>query len=158
MKAKIISILGIIILLCCSACEKEPVKIELTLNDELNFNNSEYRESIKELFELKNSPNNIADSLIQYYDTLKSFYLADNFQPLFIKSFEERSFVDSLLTIFDKASEHGLNPEQYNNLLIGKEFTESTDSLHYSSRYIHLANTELLVCDAILFRGSFARL
>ena len=150
MKSKIIIISGIIILLCYSACDKELVEIELTLNEKLNFDDSEYWASIKELFELKSSPNIITDSLIQYHDTLKSFYLADNFQPVFIKSFEESSFIDSLLTMFDNAGEHGLNPEQYHNKLIGKEFNKSLDSLEYPYRYIHLANTELLVCDAIL--------
>ena len=150
MKSKIIIISGIIILPFFSACEKEPVKIEPTLNEKLKFNDSEYKSAIKELLTGKSSPNIITDSLIHYYDTLKTFYLADNFQPLFVKSFEERSFIDSLLTILDNAGEHGLNPEQYHNRLIGKEYGESIDSLQYSSRYFHLANTELMVCDAVL--------
>ena len=64
--------------------------------------------------------------MLQYIDTLKYLYAEHNFQPFFIKSFEEKDFVDSLLTILGKADEHGLNPVRYHFTLIKNEFDKST--------------------------------
>ncbi len=79
------------------------------------------------------------------------FYSQRNYQPLFIKSFEEKAFLDSLLAILGKADEHGLNPELYNFTQIKEEYSNSIrNTTQKPERYQHLANTEQLVCNAIL--------
>ncbi|HEY6436181.1 MAG TPA: hypothetical protein VIY47_06300, partial [Ignavibacteriaceae bacterium] len=120
------------------------------MNEKLNFNFSEYVKIFKDQFVL--SEDNILqqDSIIHYYDTLKYFYSSRNFQPIFIKSFEDNDKVFSLISILEKADEHGLNPEQYHFNDIINEFTGATDTFPNLSRYYLLAMTELLVSDAIL--------
>jgi len=86
-----------------------------------------------------------------YKDTLKSFYAARNYKPLFIKSFEEQHFIDSLLNFIGKADEHGLNINWYHYNQIKTEFSLSIgDSIKHHGQYKNLANAELLVCDAVL--------
>ncbi len=90
------------------------------------------------------------NSFLQYYDTLRHFYLSRNFEPLFIKSFDDKKLVDSLLSFFGRAEEHGLNPEQYHFSSIRKEFYKSIDTIPSIMRYSSLANVEILVSDAVL--------
>ena len=131
-------------------CTKKSAELEKGLNEKLNFNFSEYSKIFKDQF--VSSENNIIrkDSIIHYYDTLKYFYSLRDFQPLFIQSFEDNDKVFSLISILEKADEHGLNPEQYHFSDIINEFTGATDTLPNLSRYYLLAMTELLVSDAIL--------
>jgi len=129
-----------------SGCEKK-----VGLNEKLKFSNTKYQNSFKSLFSDENFSALSKDSSFQYLDTLKDFYSARNFQPVFIKSFEQEDFINSLLIIFEKAYDHGLDPEYYHFSLIRKEFFNAiNDSINNPDRYIQLANTELFVCDAIL--------
>jgi L,D-transpeptidase YcbB len=132
-------------------CEKEPAKIDSGLNDKLNFSSADYQERLREVLHSKDSSEILKTSEMQYIDTLKYLYAEHNFQPFFIKSFEEKDFVDSLLTILGKADEHGLNPERYHFTLIKNEFNQSLkNDAEKQERFDHLVNTELLVSDAIL--------
>ena len=134
-----------------SACHQEPAKIERGINDKLYFNFSEYQTQLRANFIPLDSTKLIAVSLANNYDTLKQFYSDRDFQPLFIKSFEDKPFIDSLLNFLSKADEHGLNPERYHFTKIKDEYFRSVkDSIVKLERYEHLANLELLVCDAIL--------
>lgn len=90
------------------------------------------------------------DTLIQYYDTLRSFYLSRNFEPLFVKNFDDADIVYSILSVLEKAPEHGLNPEQYHFGSISSEFTNAIDTLPNNFRYSQLANVEVLLSDAVL--------
>ncbi len=137
-------------LLILSSCTKKTEETQKNLNEKLNFNYSEYISVFKNKIVSVDSALIKQDSLIQYYDTLKSFYKAKNYEPVFIKSFEDQDFIYSLLVILEKAGEHGLNPEQYHFSSISTEFSKAIDTLPNNSRYSHLANTELLISDAIL--------
>jgi len=145
---KYISIAGILFLIL-SACDKKPVK-EKSLNEKLNFSSTEYQKVFKSKIISLDSDLIKQDTLIQYYDTLRYFYSSKNFEPVFIKSFDDEDFVYSLLNILGKAGDHGLNPEQYHYSSISREFLKAIDTLKNTYRYSHLANTELLISDAIL--------
>lgn len=132
-------------------CENKTTKIETGLNDDLNFSSTEYENILKSTFSNANSSSIFFASLGEKLDTIKYFYSAQDFKPIFIKSFESKSFVDSLLDILGKADEHGLNPERYHYSAIKNEFYESIKpNIDSNNRYIHLANAELLTADAIL--------
>lgn len=91
------------------------------------------------------------DITIFYLDTLKHFYLKNNFTPAFLKNFEMKGFVDSLLFILGSANDHGLNPELYHFKEISEEFNKSdVDTLDVSVRYGHTAIADLLISDAVL--------
>ncbi len=140
-----------LVLLGFIACEQKTVHTDAGLNEKLNFNPSDYQKKISELLSTTDPIFTIGNSAINYFDTLKHFYSARNFQPLFVKSFEEKFFIDSLISILGKTNVHGLNPEDYHYTQIKNEFWNSTkDDLSNIERYKHLANTEILVCDAIL--------
>ncbi len=138
-------------LLLLSSCKKKSPEFDFGLNQKLNFNSEEYHSYINNYFNDLVSEKEAAKFNFHYLDTLRHLYSSRNFEPLFVKSFEEKSFVDSLLDIFNKANEHGLNPEYYHFTNIKDEFFNSIkDSTEKQERYEHLANTELLVCDAVL--------
>ncbi len=141
----------LLLLLFHSGCKQESPKVEKGLNEKLNFSYTEYQAALKNSFIIEDLHNILADSSFQYFDSLKHFYSARNFQPVYINSFEKEDLVYSLLTIFYKADEHGINPEYYYPGLIEKEFFHAiNDSINIFGRYTHLATAELLVCYAIL--------
>lgn len=121
-----------------------------SLNEKLNFSSTQYLDVFKSKIVSIYSDLVKQDTLIQYYDTLRYFYSSKNYEPVFIKSFEDEEFIYSLLVILEKAAEHGLNPEQYHFSKLKNEFFEAIDTLPNNFRYSQLANTELLVSDAIL--------
>jgi len=137
------------LLLLLSACKK-PAENDNGLNEKFGFSHSEYSRVFKNKFTAIDYSFIKQDTLVQYYDTLKYFYSSNNYEPVFIKSFNDKGLVDSLLIIFGKAEEHGLNPEQYHVSSITREFYKAIDTLQNNLRNSHLANTELLVSDAIL--------
>ena len=133
------------------ACDKKIENPDAGLNDELNFNQSDYELSLKSTILKADSTNILFQSLNDNLDTIKYFYLTKHYKPLFIESFESKSFVDSLLGIIGNSNEHGLNPERYHFASIKNEFYESINRNNEGSeRYLHLANAELLVADAII--------
>jgi len=138
------------LLLILSACTKKTIESEKALNEKLNFSYPDYVNVFKNKIISVDSILIKQDTLIQYYDTLKSFYRARNYEPVFIKSFEDEDILYSILSLFEKAADHGLNPEQYHFSSISREFLKSIDTLLNNSRYSQLANAELLLSDAIL--------
>jgi len=148
LKTKHITIVALFVLLFISACEKKPAEPEKSLNVKLNFNFSEYSEIFKNQFVPIDEYIIQNDSLITYYDTLKYFYSLRDYQPLFIKSFDDNDNI--LISILEGAGEHGLNPQQYHFSDIINDFAGATDTVPNLSRYYLLAMTELLVSDAIL--------
>jgi murein L,D-transpeptidase YcbB/YkuD len=137
------------LLLFFSSCNK-PAETEVSLNEKLDFNYSEYKSVLQINLLTLDSDLVKQDTLIQYYDTLKSFYQARNYEPVFIKSFDDKKLVDSLLIFFGNAEEHGLNPEQYHFSSIKREFYKAIDTIPNAFRYANLANTEFLISDALL--------
>ena len=142
----------LVAILIFSACEeKKQPELPKTLNEKMKFSSPGFLNTFSNKFIDNDWSSIFKDSLFQYYDTLKSFYFKRNYNPLFIKSFEEKEFVDSLLDIIGKAGEHGLNPEQYHLSEIKNEFSESLlDTIANYSSYSHLSATELLISDAVL--------
>jgi L,D-transpeptidase YcbB len=147
---KIILLFFISISLLLISCEKKVSRVEEKgLNEILGFNSDKYLNELK----INLSYNDLRifknDSL-EYFDSLRYFYNSHGFEPIFIKSFENGALLDSVLEFFEKADQHGLNPEQYHVSRIQKEFKISTDTLKNPLRYLHLATVELLISDAIL--------
>jgi len=138
------------VLLFFSACQKKHTEVKISLNEKLNFIFFEYFKIFKNQFASIDGYIIQNDSLITYYDTLKYFYSLRDYQPLFIKSFDDNDKVFSLISILERAEEHGLNPEQYHFSDIINDFAGATDTVPNLSRYYLLAMTELLVSDAIL--------
>ena len=136
-------------LLFLSACKK-PVETEESLNEKLDFNYSEYKSVLQTKLLTFDSDLVKQDTLIQYYDTLKSFYRARNYEPVFIKSFDDKKLVDSMLIFFGNAEEHGMNAEQYHFSSIKREFYKAIDTIPNAFRYANLANTEFLISEALL--------
>lgn len=132
------------------SCDK---KTESTLNDKLEFDSESYKNIIKNTFTRFDSTNQIHNSLNSLFDTLSVMYSKQDFEPFFIKSYDSKSLVDSILTILGNAPEHGLNPEIYNFTLIKNQFdnaiNQSKSTLN-SERLKYLANTELLLVESIL--------
>ena len=140
-----------LVVLFLSACQEKSPQLDFGLNEKLNFSTSEYQAQLHANFSISDSVININNSRVQNSDTLRHFYSGRDYQPLFIKNFEEKSFIDSLLSVLGKADEHGLNPESYHFTQIQEEFSNSIkDNTEKTERYRHLANTELLISDAIL--------
>lgn len=138
-------------LLLLTSCKEKSPEPDYGLNQNLNFNSEEYHSYFTNYFKNLVSEKEAATFSFHYLDTLKLLYSSRNFKPLFVKSFEEKSFVDSLRNVLGKADEHGLNPENYHFTKIKDEFFNSIkDSMEKQERYAHLSNTELLVCDAVL--------
>lgn len=137
-------------LLFLSACQQKVPQVDSGLNEKLNFSSSEYQAQLLASF-FSGDFTIINTSELYYADTLRYFYSERKFQPLFIKSFEVHAFIDSLLNILGKADEHGLNPERYHFNEIKEQYSNSIKNKTTKlERYIHLAQTELLVCDAVL--------
>jgi len=151
MLLKSVTICILLLLIFHSGCNQEPPEVEKGLNEKLNFSYSKYQDALKNRFISDDLPDILGDFLFQHFDSLRHFYSARNFQPVFINSFEQKGLVYSLLVIFNKAGEHGINPEQYHPGMIEKEFFHAiNDSIDNPDRYTHLAAAELLVCYAIL--------
>lgn len=143
---KFLSIAAIFILL--SACKQKEADPLLNLNEKLRFDISEYQQEIKNIFSYSDLSQ---DSTIQFYDSLKYFYSQRNYQPIFITSFEQHGLLYSILNIFQKADEHGLNSELYHCNKIAEQFLLATvDTLINPNRFYQLATAEILTADAIL--------
>ncbi len=142
-----IKLFAALLILFYGCGEKSPVTTGR--NEKLMFSSEAYYNHLRTAF----VPDNyrILSDSIQYLDTLYYYYLANNFNPVFIKSFEEEGVIFSLLETFKAADKHGLDPEWYHASLIEKEFISAvTGDSVYPARYEHLANTEVLVADALI--------
>lgn len=151
MLKKYIILFSAIALISFIGCDTKTEKVKLSLNEELKFNAADYENVLRKHIIIPDTLSVLFETCGRELDTIKYFYSTQNFKPIFLKSFESKSFVDSLLDILRQATEHGLNPETYHYSLIKNEFYEV---LHPKSdnnkRYFHLANTELLAADAII--------
>lgn len=131
-----------------SGCSKKLSKADQGLNEKLKFTESAYYNAIKSSF---NDEDLLKDSSFQYLDTLKDFYTARHFRPVCLKSYEEKGFVDSVLTIFKESVEHGLDPEQYHLSLISADFYRSiNDTLNKTDRIKLLSGSELMLADGLV--------
>lgn len=131
-------------------CEKNSPEIEAGLNKKLQFNSADYKLQLKNTFENIDSFV-FADSSLLYADTLKHFYNSRGFDPQFIKSFENKELVDSVVEILAKAYEHGLNPNIYhvNNIISEFELAVAQNTSAVD-RYKHLSKAELYLADGII--------
>ncbi len=151
MLPKFVTFCIFILLLFHTGCNQESPEVEKGLNEKLNFSYSKYQDALKNRFIGDDLPVTLEDSSFQYFDSLKHFYSLRNFQPVFINSFERKDLVYSLLVIFNKADEHGIDPEHYHPGLIEKEFFHAiNDTIENPNRFTQLATAELLACYAIL--------
>ncbi len=141
-----LALLVVILFACCG----DSTQNEVGLNEKLNFTPTEYQTELRNNF-ISTDSTSKGTLYLFYKDTLKYIYAGRDYTPRFIKNFEDQSFVDSLLSILYKADEHGLNTDWYHAAQIKMEYLKSIgDSTDHPDKYKNLANTELLVCDAVL--------
>jgi murein L,D-transpeptidase YcbB/YkuD len=133
------------------SCRQESHKT----GDGQNFSLEKYQQTLQSRFSKGDASFIIKDSSIENFDTLKYFYSARDYKPLFIKDFEDTLFMDSVLSIFSKAEEHGLQPDLFNYNIIKEEYAKSLAG--GEAGYKHLANTEILISDAIIKYSSGLR-
>lgn len=140
----------LVLILLGSGCKSKQDKIGFDVK--YNFSATEYQQYFQNRFNHEDISFRTPTAQLKYLDTLKYFYAVKNFQPMFIKSFDDKYFVDSLLKIIKASGEHGLSPNWYNYDLINRECGEiyDTAAINNSARYIHMANVELLLADALL--------
>ena len=151
-------LLSTIIIFLFLGCENKTEKIKPGLNEEFNFNSSEYETILRKNIVIPDTLSTLFESVGSDLDTIKYFYSKQNYKPIFLKSFESKSLVDSLLDILGNSYQHGLNPENYHYSLIKEEFYELLKpNLDKNKRYFYLANAELLTADAILKYSSHLR-
>jgi murein L,D-transpeptidase YcbB/YkuD len=151
MSSKYKAILTIIFLSLILGCDNKKDNSQIGLNEKLNFSLSEYENIFRKNIIVPDTLSTLVEALGNRLDTIKYYYSKHNFKPIFLKSFESKDFVDSLLSILSNTYEHGLNPEDYHTSLIKQEFYALLDSsLDNNKRYFYLANAELLIADAIL--------
>jgi L,D-transpeptidase YcbB len=134
------------LLLLFTSCEREKPSViaELSLNEKFSFNEAEYRSYLESSFTTPLYK-------LTYDDTLNLFYENRNYHPVFIKSFESEEFLYPFLSLIYEAGEHGFDPEDYYFTLIKEEYLKAVDTLsRLSNRYIHLANIEQLVSNAVV--------
>ena len=140
-----------ILLFIIYSCKEKLPETEITINDKLNFNPRDYALFIEKSLNGQEELSSAVVSRLNYLDTLKQYYKTHDYNPLFVKSFNEQSFIDSLLIIFDETENHGLDKERYHFSVIKNEFATAVgDDSTNIHRYKSLFNTELLVTDAIL--------
>jgi L,D-transpeptidase YcbB len=115
-------------------------------NPEFYF--TDYKPFLQNRFNKEDTAFAIRSSVIEYFDTLKSFYSSRDFHPLFFKSFDNLKSVNPVLDLFTKAGEHGIQPAMYNLDIIKNEISKISGTA--SERYLHMSNAELLLSDAVL--------
>lgn len=149
--AKYKAILTLIFLGLFFGCDDKIENSQQGLNEKLNFSLTEYENIFRKNIIVPDTLSAVFKSLGKGLDTIKYYYSKHNFKPIFLKSFESKDFVDSLLDILGNAYQHGLNPEKYHYSLIKSEFYKSLiPDLGNNKRYFYLTNAELLIADAIL--------
>jgi murein L,D-transpeptidase YcbB/YkuD len=116
--------------------------------NKIKFSSAAYQHSLQERFNKEDSSYILKPVIIENFDTLKYFYSTRDYEPLYIKDFEDTSFIYSVLGIISKAGEHGLQPAMYNYYLIKDEYLKSLAGGEIG--YKHLANTEILISDALI--------
>jgi len=128
-------------------------------NAKYKFVFSEYQRFLQNRFNREDFSFRNHFSQAHYFDTLKYFYISRDYQPIFIKSFDDTYFIDSLLKVIETSGEHGLPANRYNYDLIKNEYSQIFDSTitNNAARYIHLANVELLLSDAVIKYASDLR-
>jgi len=148
---KYIILFSTISLISFFGCDSKTENVEPGLNEKYKFNLSEYEKVLRKNIIIPDTLSILFETCGKDLDTIKYFYSTHNFKPIIVKSFESQSFVDSILYIFGQATEHGLNPETYHYSLIKSEFYQLLiPDVDNNKRYFNLANTELLIADAIL--------
>ena len=158
MLKKYIILFSTISLISFFGCDSKTENVEPDLNEKYKFNLSEYENVLRKNIIIPDTLSIVFETCGKDLDTLKYFYSTQNFKPIFLKSFESQAFVDSLLNILGQATEHGLNPETYHYSLIKSEFYQLLiPDVDNNKRYFNLANTELLIADAILKYSSHMR-
>lgn len=151
MLKKYIILFSTIFLIPFFGCDNKTENVEAGLNEKYKFIVSVYENVLRKNIIIPDTLSILFETCGRDLDTVKYFYSTQNFKPIFVKSFESQSFVDSLLYILGEVTEHGLNPETYHYSLIKSEFYQLLiPDVDNNKRYFNLANTELLIADAIL--------
>lgn len=143
------ALLIIFVALLISACANESPKKNLDLNSKFNFSSEEYKTAIRNVLKDYSKLNNHLD--IQFGDTLSRHYEKLNYEPLFIRSFEDKYIVDSILFHLNRSDEHGLNADEYHTSKIKTaiEFALGGNT-NSQERYEKLAEAEILIADGII--------
>ncbi|MDP3148803.1 MAG: L,D-transpeptidase family protein [Ignavibacteria bacterium] len=147
-KFRFLSIIVLILLGCGCKSKQDRTGFDV----KYKFSSTEFQQFFQNRFNPEDFSFRTSVSRLEYFDTLKYFYLGRDFQPMFMKSFDDKYFADSMLTVIKAIEKHGLSPNRYNYDLIKNEYENIYDSTNANNsvRYIHMANVELLLADAVL--------
>jgi L,D-transpeptidase YcbB len=151
-KYQVFYIIALVFLI--SSCRTQNNKLN-NIDNNPEFSSAEFQQSLRNRFIKEDSSFVNQSSVIEYFDTLKSFYAARNFQPLFILNFNNASSINPILDLFSKAGEQGIQPARYQLDLIKNEISKI--SSEKSEKYLHMVNAELLLSDAVLKYASHLR-
>jgi murein L,D-transpeptidase YcbB/YkuD len=144
-KYQLFFIISLVLLI--AACKSQNNNPDVGKNSP-EFSFADFQQSFRNRFNKEDSSFVIRSSDIEYFDTLKSFFATRDFHPLFIKDFDNLSVVNPILNLFSKAGEQGIQPELYHLNLIKNEISKISGNV--SERYLHMANAELLISDAVI--------
>lgn len=137
------------------SCEKKP---EPTMNEKLSFSETEYHNIFRNLVQSSDSTDKFISLIKTDFDSLKLFYSHNGFKPVFVKSYESKKLIDSVIFILSNANAHGINNEKYNLTIIDSLLNKSFDSsLTASNRLTKLSYLELLLANDILNYSSHLR-
>ncbi|MFA4923504.1 MAG: L,D-transpeptidase family protein [Ignavibacteriaceae bacterium] len=140
----------IVLILFGSGCKSKHDKVGFDVK--YKFVIEEYQHRLQSRFNAEDSSFQIPSTNFEYFDSLKHFYANRNYQPMFMKSYDDKFFIDSMLKVINKSVEHGIAANVYKYDLIKSEYAKLLDSgiTDNSIRYLHLANIELLLSNAVL--------
>lgn len=137
------------------SCEKKP---EPTVNEKLSFNEEDYHSTFRNLVQSSDSTDKFISIIKTNFDSLKLFYSQNGFNPVFVKSYESKKLIDSVIFILSNANTHGISSERYNLTLIDSLLSKAFDSsLTVSNRLTKLSYLELLLANDIINYSSHLR-
>ncbi len=122
-----------------------------SFDDKYKFDEDEFYNSFRQLITSNDSAITKLSTDPQYFDTLKVFYSLRENKPFWFINLENKNVVDSIISLLEKAYEHGIDPHTYDVELLKNNFSSFLNaSTEDKSRYSYLANTELLLSNAVL--------
>lgn len=134
-----------------------PLFLSCNQNAQANTDNQIIPEDEKFRKELNDRLNSIDSLYVIFpylknnYELIKSYYSNDEFRPILYEDFNSQKLLDSLLSYFKKAHQHGISTTFYNSDKIIEEFNKSRDSkIQSEQKYYHLVNAELILINSLI--------
>ncbi|MGE5679339.1 MAG: L,D-transpeptidase family protein [Bacillota bacterium] len=138
--------------LILSSCSSKPHDEWEEKDYKFGFSPEEFKKHLKDRLNSADSASGFSIAGLEYADSLKKFYSAEDYHPAVMKSFEDSLSVLSLANVMLNAKEHGLEPARYRYDMIIRELADFFEARKNGSNaaYSHMVNTELLLANSIL--------